>query len=230
MSSIKLELLSEFANLSRLSFRQLLFAVFLLIIVILSAASVQALFTLERLAIQSREAARQAVHLTEASQRLAERTVAMERSARQYLVLDDTVFLDRYLQAGQDARAALRVLTAGNPNLPASAVKEWMVQSEIASKVVNSGKKRSRANDGELARVFIRLPEINDALILESKREIARQNDMLLDELERQRGALATLVGVTVLFSALISLGFSMWLSGPLVRIEAAIERMGENR
>ena len=100
-------------HLAQLSFRQLLLAAFLLIAMVLSAASVQALFTLKRLAMQSREAARQAVQLTEQSQRLAERTVAMERSARQFLVLDDNAFRVRYLQAQQEARAALQALAAG---------------------------------------------------------------------------------------------------------------------
>ena len=81
---------------SKLSFRQLLFAAFILIAGVLTATSVQALLTLERLARLGRESAAQAVMLTEQSQRLSERTLAMERSARQFLVLDDSVFRDRY--------------------------------------------------------------------------------------------------------------------------------------
>src|SRR4051812_3326852 len=85
--------------LSRLSFRQLLLAAFLLIAALLSGTSVHALLTLERLAAHSRESARHAVQLTEDAQLLAERTVAMERSARQFLILDDPAFRTRYVEA-----------------------------------------------------------------------------------------------------------------------------------
>ena len=83
----------------KLSFRHLLLGVFLLIAVLLSATSVHALLTLDRLAAHSREAGQHAIALTENAQRLAERSVAMERSARQFLVLDDPAFRQRYAEA-----------------------------------------------------------------------------------------------------------------------------------
>ena len=62
---------------TKLSFRQLLLGVFLLIALLLSATSVHALLTLDRLAAHSREIGRDAVILTANAQRLAERSVAM---------------------------------------------------------------------------------------------------------------------------------------------------------
>lgn len=100
---------------SRLSFRQLLFAAFILTTGILTATSVQALLTLEHLARLGRETAAQAIALTEQSQRLSERTLAMERSARQFLVLDDPVFRERYAAARDEATAALQVLNRATP-------------------------------------------------------------------------------------------------------------------
>src|SRR5450830_1390738 len=89
------------------SFRQLLLGAFLLIAALLTATSVQALLTLERLAAQSRETSKDAIALTANAQRLAERSVAMERSARQFLVLDDPAFRERFAEAWRDAMAAL---------------------------------------------------------------------------------------------------------------------------
>ena len=77
--------------LSRCSFRQLLLVAFLLIASLLVATSVRALFTLEGVAAHSRQASQQVVGMTEHLQRLEERTAAMERTARQFLVLDDPV-------------------------------------------------------------------------------------------------------------------------------------------
>jgi len=102
----------------KLSFRQLLLGVFLLIALLLSATSIQALFTLDRLAAESREVGQDAVILTANVQRLAERSVAMERSARQFLVLDDPAFRDRYAAAWRDGEDALSALSAGLPPSP----------------------------------------------------------------------------------------------------------------
>jgi len=73
----------------RASFRQLLVVAFLLVAALLAAASLHGLFTLERLIAQSRDGAERAVMATAAVQTLAERSVVMERAARQYLVLDE---------------------------------------------------------------------------------------------------------------------------------------------
>ena len=82
--------------LSRCSFRQLLLVAFLLIAGLLVATSVRALYTLGGVAAHSRQASRQAVDMTEHIQRLQERTAAMERAARQFLVLDDPIFRTRW--------------------------------------------------------------------------------------------------------------------------------------
>ena len=95
-----------------LSFRQTLLVAFLVIAALLGGAAVQALLALEHVAQKSRDAARDAVRLTESAQRLAERTVAMERSARQFLVLDDGLLRDRYQATWQEARATQDVVAA----------------------------------------------------------------------------------------------------------------------
>ncbi|MBV8667027.1 MAG: HAMP domain-containing histidine kinase [Burkholderiaceae bacterium] len=215
---------------SKLSFQQLLLIAFLSIIAVLSATTVQALFTFERLASQSREVAVQAVQLTEQSERLAERTVAMERSARQYLVLEDLAFRERYLQARLDARGALQALTAAIPTLPSNTVAEWVAQSDAAWQALKSDDPRSAEGQKVLALAFARLPQLNGALALASRREIARRNDDMLDELEHQRQLLGILVFAAIGAAAVAALAFGTWLGRPLARIEAAIERLGENQ
>lgn len=220
----------QVGTLSQLSFRQLLFAAFILIAGVLTATSVQALLTLERLAKLGRESAAQAVMLTEQSQRLAERTLAMERSARQFLVLDDPVFRERYYAAWQQADGALQALSGAVPELPAALLAEWRARSEAAWDMLKTAKRRNRAGHPLVAQVFERLPAINDSLARASKREIGRRNDALLTELERQRRLLAGLVIGAVALAALLATGFGFVLSRPLRRIETAIERLGQNR
>jgi two-component system sensor histidine kinase GlrK len=215
--------------LARLSFRQLLFGGFILISLVLTASSVQALVTLERLARLGRETAAQAVMMSEQSQRLAERTLAMERSARQFMVLEEAVFRDRYFSAWEQARGALAQLAGANAPAPGLAA-EWSAQAETVWAALKAGKRDRRGGHAVLERAFARLPAINARLAAEIKREMARRNDAMLTELEHQREWLTALVAGAVVLSAILASCFGAWLARPLRRIELAIGRLGENR
>jgi two-component system sensor histidine kinase GlrK len=102
-------------RLHRLSFRQLLLLAFLSVAALLAAVSLRGLFALENLIAQSRSASAQAVALTAAAQRLAEVGVAMERAARQYLVLDDAPLRRRFDEARAEATAVLDGSLAPQP-------------------------------------------------------------------------------------------------------------------
>ncbi len=215
--------------LARLSFRQLLFAGFILISLVLSASSVQALLTLERLARLGRETAAQSVMLSEQSQHLAERTLAMERSARQFMVLDEAVFRERYSSAWEQAGAALALLAGARAPAPALA-GEWAAQAEAVWSALKSGRRDRLRGQAVLEHAFARLPLVNQRLAAENKREMARRNDAMLTELERQRQWLTALVAGAVVLSAILASWFGAWLSRPLRRIELAIRRLGEGR
>lgn len=213
---------------SKLSFRQLLFAAFLLIALVLTATSVQALLTLERLARLGRETAARAVLLTEATQRLSERSQAMERSARQFLVLEDALFREQYAAAWKDANMALQLLPGAMPELGTALPAEWTSHSAAVWALLEQ--EQGPPTAPVLDAHFTRLLEINDELLRASKHEIARRNDVLLGELDGQRRRLAELVAGAVVLAALFALCFGFWLSRPLRRIEIAIGRLGENR
>ena len=205
-----------------------MFAAFILIAGLLAATSVRALLTLEHLARQGRESARHAVTLTEQSQRLAEQSLAMERSARQFLVLDDPLFRDRYLAAWQQAEAALLALEGVLPDVAPGQGAAWRTQGKAAWDALNAG--RRKHGQALVAAAFTRLPLINDQIVLDSKRAIERGNDALLGELERQRALLAALVAGALVLAAGLATCFGFLLSRPLRRIKQAISLLGENR
>lgn len=214
----------------KLSFRHLLLGVFLLISVLLSATSVHALLTLDRLAAHSREAGQHAVALTGNAQRLAERSVAMERSARQFLVLDDPAFRQRYAEAWRDAQAALAAVALGLPGAPRQTFADWRQRSEAAWTVLQTPRARRALRQQQLNQALAGLPAISQALEDEVKREVERRNQMLLDELDQRRGVLTGQVAVAIAVAALLAVGFGAWVSRPLKQIEQAIHRLGENR
>ncbi|HEY3048318.1 MAG TPA: two-component sensor histidine kinase, partial [Polaromonas sp.] len=109
--------------LQRFSFRQLLVIAFLLIAALLGAASLRALFTLEDLTLQSRDSAARALELSGAAQSLAERSVAMERTSRQSVVLDDRVLREHFRD---EAREATDILTRlAREGLPSDPARQW---------------------------------------------------------------------------------------------------------
>ncbi|MRV74956.1 HAMP domain-containing protein [Duganella sp. FT92W] len=222
----------------KLSFRQLSLGVFVLIAALLGATSVHALLTLDRLAAHSREAGRHAVALAEQAQRLSERGVAMERSARQFLVLDDPAFRDRYADAWRDAQAALAAIAAGMPGAQHGALADWRARGEAVAAVLQSapelrnGKRIQgrRALSQSLDQALSGLPALSQLLEDSVRHEVERRNQALLDELDQRRRLLTSQVIISVALAALLALGFGAWLSRPLKQIEQAIDRLGGNR
>lgn len=214
----------------KLSFRQLLLGAFLLIAVLLGATSVQALLTLERLAAQSREISNDAIVLTASAQQLAERSVAMERSARQFLVLDDAAFRERFAEAWRDALAALDVIAGALPGAEPTAFADWRRNGQAAWQALEMPRERRNARQLRLDAALAQLPAINDELAERVKEEVDRRNAAILAELDERRTILKGQVAASIGLAAVLALAFGLWLARPLRQIEKAISRLGGNR
>src|SRR5688572_15817053 len=94
------------------SFRQLLLVAFLLIAALLAATSWRAVTLLEQLVARTGEEADRALALNGAAQALAAGAAAMERTARQSLVLNDTLLRRRFDEEWRAAQAALGQMEA----------------------------------------------------------------------------------------------------------------------
>lgn len=214
-----------------LSFRQGLLAVFLLIAIALGGAAAQAMLALEHVALQGREASQDAAALSAQVQRLAERTVAMERSARQFLVLDDAGLRERFQAAWADARDTQAALA---DTLAAPAARQlfadWGEQAEAAGRILRNPGRARQAALQKLTPLFARLHGINQALTQQSQQAMDRRNDAVLAELEQQRRLISALVLGAIVLALLLGLGFGHWLLRPLADVETAIGRLGDNR
>jgi two-component system sensor histidine kinase GlrK len=212
----------------RYSFRQLLLVAFLLIAALLSAASLRGLFSLESLLRQSSEGARRAVAHTADAQVLAERTVAMERAARQYLVLDDPVLRQRFEEAARDADAALARL--GDNRIPTSLASEWhKTQSTIEGQLRGAGAEM-RLREAAVTSAFRELEGINVAIAEQVRLATEARNQVLMDELEAGRALLGRQILGAIAVAIVMALGFGVWLARPLKRLEQAVVGLGENR
>ena len=219
---------SRLSNFLRLSFRQTLLAAFLLIAGLLAAASLGGLFTLERVMAQSRVATASALLLTADARQLAELRVAMERSARQYIVLDDPSLLRGFTQASDDATRLLGEM--GRHDLPQALATQWLAQIEPIKDELGGPKASIQQREDALDQSFRTLDRLN-AQIAEAVRRLDDERSAALQtQLEDGRASVGTQVLGAIVLAALLALAFGVWLTRPLKRLERAIAGLGENR
>lgn len=210
------------------SFRQLLLLAFLLVAALLSAASLRGLATFEQLLRQSRQGSAQAVQLSADVQLLAERSITMERAARQFLVLDDAALHHRFDEASADALQTLKRLSA-TPHMHAPA-QAWQDGLTLIRRQLDDRSRPARQRDRILADAFRELDRLNNTLNQQARLMIEHQNTGLLDGLEHGRQRFAQQIAGAILLAVLLALGFGVWLARPLKRLERAVVGLGENR
>ncbi|QPF75800.1 HAMP domain-containing protein [Roseateles sp. DAIF2] len=214
-------------TLYRASFRQLLLIGFLLIAGVLAATALGGLFTLDRLSAQSREAAERAGRLNATLQQLSERSVAMERSARQFLVLEDRALRQRFDEAAADAEKLLQQLQ--DQPLNAQQAQAWReLMGTIRTRLDQSAPARRR--DQSLTGLFRELENLTQEIGDAVHRHTEARSLALQQQLEDGRVRLGRQVAGAIGLAALLSLAFGFWLTRPLRRLERAIEGLGENR
>ncbi len=222
-------------SLDRFSFHQLLLVAFLLIAGLLSAASLRGLFTIESLITQSSDGAQQAVSLGAAAQRLSERSVAMERSARQYLVLDDPLLRQRFDEAAHEAAGALEQLATGTQDAGArnggpSLATSWQGTLQTIRQQLSGDAETLRDREQALTAAFRDLGQINIELADQVRLATESRNAALLERLESGRAELARQILAAIAIAVGLALAFGIWLARPLKRLETAIVGLGENR
>jgi len=214
--------------LQRFSFRQLLVIAFLLIAALLGAASLRVLFALEDLTLQSRDNAVRALDLSGAAQSLRERTVSMERSSRQSVVLNDRVLRQRFRDEARDATAILARL-ASEEILAAKALP-WRAHLQTLQDLLTGTPDSALERDRQLAQAFRELEGINAAIAMQVQQTIQQRNQSLQDRLESSRQHLAQQVTWAIVLAVIMALAFGVWFTRPLKRLENAIVGLGENR
>lgn len=213
---------------SSLSFQQLLLVAFVLIGALLGAAAVRALFSLETLLAQSREGTAQAIALATAAQSLSERSLTMERAARQSLVLGDRQLRQRFTDAAGQARDILGRLQ--DNELPAEFAQPWRQQIDVVNELLEGPADTALDRERQVARAFRELDGHSAAIAQKVQSIIAGRNEALQAGFERSRQQLTQIVTGSILLAALMAVGFGIWLAKPFQRLERAIVALGENR
>lgn len=214
--------------LHRLSFRQYLLLAFLLVAGLLAVAPLRGLLALEKLVAQSHESVSRAARQSADMQLLAERSISMERAARQYLVLDDPALRQRFDEAARDAADILGRLEKVLPEK--DVVQEWRAQASVATAQLKGVPASLPQREQRLGGVFRRLEVLNATLAAQVQLAISRQSESLLAELEEGRRQLGRQMLAVIVLAGTLALGFGYWFGRPLKRLETAIDDLGESR
>ena len=212
----------------RFSFQQLLLVAFLLIGALLGVAAVRALFSLETLMAQSRESAAQAIALSTAAQSLSERSLTMERAARQSLVLRDRQLRQRFNEAAGNARDILRRLE--DNDLPADFAYNWRDRLDAITLLLDGPPETALDREREVAQVFREIDGHSASIAQKVQSIITDRNEALQARFETSRQELTQQVVGSIGVAAILALGFGIWLARPFKRLEKAIQGLGENR
>jgi len=212
----------------RFSFQQLLLVAFLLIGALLGAAALRALFSLESLMAQSRDSAAQAIALSTAAQSLSERSLTMERAARQSLVLRDNQLRQRFDEAAGNARDILRRLE--DNELPPEFAQNWRDRLGVISDLLDGPPETALDREREVARAFREVDGHSASIAQKVQSIIGARNDALQARFETSRQELTQQVVGSIGVAAVMALAFGIWLARPFQRLEKAIQGLGENR
>ena len=214
--------------LQKLSFRQLLVLAFLLIAALLGAASLRGLRALEDLTRESRDSAASALALSDAAQSLSERSLAMERSARQSVILDDRVLGQRFADTAKNAVDILGRLRA--QGIAHDATRQWQQQLDGMTPLLKGSQESASDRERQLAQTFRTLDALNARIAAQAQAAIQQQSTALATRLEASRQQLAQQVAAAIVLAVAMAIGFGIWFTRPLKRLENAIISLGENR
>jgi two-component system sensor histidine kinase GlrK len=213
---------------ARGSFQQLLLFAFLLITALLVGVALRAVFQYDLLMTESRDAAARALTLSGAAQSLAERSAAMERAARQSLVLNDAVLRRRFDDAARDARQVLDRLASNG--LSADGPDNWRAQFDVIQGLMSGAPETALARESSMAMQFRELDAVNTNIAQQAQFLIETQNKALAERIETARTRLMRLVVAASALAVSLALAFGVWLARPFKRLQRAIVGLGENR
>lgn len=209
------------------SFPRLLAVGFTLVALPLVFALVNNAVSVDRLANRSQNAVYQAVQATQSGRRLAQQLTALERTARQIVILDDRSLLDTYAANRRQFEQAVAEFTNLPLDVEQKSALEDIVRGEAAVFTALSGAGPKSPEAGTAVERFIGLSEQAQALVARSNAQIDREVESMRGTADRaQRITFWQLLALVPVVVFLV-IGFSILIARPIRQIDAAIRRLG---
>lgn len=209
------------------SFPKLLAVGFAMVALPLIFALINNAVSINQFANRSQRAVQQAVQSTQSSRKLAELLGALERNARQMVILGDRSLLDAY-----ETNRALFLQTAGDfAALPFDAEQKVALDDIVGGEATIYAVLRSTAaGNAELkqaAAAFARLDAHAQGIIERGDRLINREIDAMRETAAQAQRITFWQMLALVPVALLLAAGFTVLIARPIRQIDAAIRRMG---
>jgi two-component system sensor histidine kinase GlrK len=209
------------------SFLKFILLSFLLVSLPLLYALAELLFSVDRLASQSREEVLTAAQAARTSRLLFEQATTLERIVRQQLILDDPALLDDYGRMRQEFRATGAQLAG----LPLEASEHETLQklldreAELAPQLASP--RASREGAAPLAEGFAELVDGAQSMLSASTQLTQRAIERLQDTATRARETWLWLALATAAIAVALAIFFAVLISRPIRQLDLAIRQMG---
>lgn len=225
------------------SFLKLLLFGFALAMLPLLFAFGNAAVYVDRLAEQSRSTVAQAVQATRSSRVLVEQLNLMERSARQYFVLRDSLLLDNYalahqkftysihqlaiLPLSQQQRAALNTLSTAETGLFEELKSKSQDIDSTDSHLGTSASSTSALSSSIISR-FKELSSQAQNILAENNRLIDQESTSLAENAERTQKILFWQTLTLLPVGLVVAMIITYLVARPIRRMDEAIKHLGE--
>ena len=209
------------------SFPRLLAVGFTLVALPLVFALVNNAISVDRLANRSQNAVYQAVQTTQASRRLAQLLTALERTARQIVILEDRALLDTYAAN----RAQFEQTVAEIARLPLDAESSGALgdivkgEAEIHAALSAAGTKGAALKDA--VNRFETLADKAQAIVSRANASIDREVEAMGATAEQAKHITFWQLLALIPVVAFLVIGFSILITRPIRQVDAAIRRLG---
>jgi two-component system sensor histidine kinase GlrK len=212
------------------SFPRLLLTGFALVALPLIFALINNAVSVDQLANRSQNAVYLAVQATQNGRRLAQQLNALERTARQMVILGDQSLLDNYAAN----RRQFEQVAAEFANLPLDAEQKRalgdIVRGEAVIFAALSGAAPQDLPLKESVEGFVVLSERAQAIVSRSNTQIDSEAEAMRATADRaQRITFWQLLALIPVVAFLV-IGFSILITRPMRQIDAAIRRLGANQ
>lgn len=212
------------------SFLKLLLIGFTLIATPLVIALITSAIAVDRLANLSQTAVHQAAQATQSSRRLIELMTAMERSARQLVILGERSVLDAY----QISRREFLQTAAQFDGLPFDASQRADLDAIVSEEraifgVLSDPAASADALQAQVSR-FVALSNRAQAIMGKSNQLIDREVEVMRDTADRAQHVMLWQAFALIPIVAFLVTGFAVLISRPISQIDAAIRTLGRGR
>lgn len=210
------------------SFLKLLLLGFGLVSLPLILALLNATADVDRLSTQSQAAVEQAAAAARGSRVLMEQTTAMERLARQYLILGDASLLADYAtvrRSFKQTTSDMSLLPLDEPQLQQlnrTIEKEQVLFEQLA------GKHDKHDERERLIQGYVELSGLADNTLKQSNLLIDRQIENMGTAARRAQRSLLWQLAASIPLGVLIAASFAFLIAKPIRQLELAIRQLGD--